>query len=142
MDPRDRADAALARASARRADVVTPSNAVSPMDSRATVQIPQAVVDAADPRNAQMDTIALPPQGGGITGHSPTTSLPAPGARNQPAQPPQQPTMPLTGVVGLPTEPPVPDTLEIDPDQGFVPTRHVPAPQRGTMSHRLDGGHS
>lgn len=48
MDPRDRADAILARARARGAFVVTPESAVSPMDATSTLQIPRAVVAAAD----------------------------------------------------------------------------------------------
>ncbi|HEX6345129.1 hypothetical protein [Umezawaea sp.] len=50
MDPRDRADALLARARARGAHVVTPDNMTSPMDSSATQQIPRTVVNAVDPR--------------------------------------------------------------------------------------------
>ncbi|MBV8933314.1 MAG: hypothetical protein JOZ47_14380 [Kutzneria sp.] len=49
MDPRDRADATLARASARSRWVVTPDNATSPMDAKTTARIPRAVVSAADP---------------------------------------------------------------------------------------------
>ncbi|PPK69805.1 hypothetical protein V5P93_006554 [Actinokineospora auranticolor] len=48
MDPRDRADAILARARARGAYVVTPESAISPMDAAATLQIPRAVVSAID----------------------------------------------------------------------------------------------
>jgi hypothetical protein len=48
MDPRERADAALARARARGVYVVTPDDAVSPMDASNTVQIPRSVVSAAD----------------------------------------------------------------------------------------------
>jgi hypothetical protein len=61
MDPRDRADAALARASARNRWAVTPDNATSPMDAKPTVQIPRVVVNAADPREQDPDTtIVLP----------------------------------------------------------------------------------
>jgi hypothetical protein len=166
MDPRDRADAALARAHARRADVVTPSTAISPMDSRKTLQIPRSVVDAADPRNAghsgQDDTVALPPpNAGAITAHTPTRSVPAPGARqpvpqqpvrrppamSQPAAPQPaapQPTVPLpsAGNPG-PTTDPIPvqqqETQEFGPEEdGFLPTRHLP-PSRSTMAQRLDG---
>ncbi|NUT98685.1 MAG: hypothetical protein HOY78_42450, partial [Saccharothrix sp.] len=49
MDPRARADAALARARARGIHVVTPDNMTSPMDSSATQQIPRSMVNAADP---------------------------------------------------------------------------------------------
>jgi hypothetical protein len=55
MDPRERADEALARARARGgAFVVTPDDAVSPMDAANTVQIPRAVVDAADQPESTM----------------------------------------------------------------------------------------
>ena len=61
MDPRERADAALARASARNRWAVTPDNATSPMDAKPTVQIPRVVVNAADPREQDPDsTIVLP----------------------------------------------------------------------------------
>ncbi|WP_236795771.1 hypothetical protein [Amycolatopsis sp. GM8] len=48
MDPRERADALLARARARGAFVVTPEDAVSPMDASNTQQIPRSVVDKID----------------------------------------------------------------------------------------------
>ncbi|HEY0808233.1 MAG TPA: hypothetical protein VGD84_24410, partial [Pseudonocardiaceae bacterium] len=48
MDPRERADAALARARARGTFVVTPDDAISPMDAASTLQIPRSVVTAAD----------------------------------------------------------------------------------------------
>ncbi|HEY6422318.1 MAG TPA: hypothetical protein VIY28_03535 [Pseudonocardiaceae bacterium] len=53
MDALNRADQVLARAHARRAGVVTPDSATSPMDQASTVQIPRAMVVAADPRCAQ-----------------------------------------------------------------------------------------
>lgn len=48
MDPRERADALLARARARGAFVVTPEDAKSPMDAANTQQIPRSVVDRID----------------------------------------------------------------------------------------------
>jgi hypothetical protein len=51
MDPRERAEAALARARARGSYVVTPDDAVSPMDAKSTLQIPRSVILAA----ARMD---------------------------------------------------------------------------------------
>lgn len=48
MDPLERADAALARARARGAWVVTPESAISPMDAANTLQIPRIVVDDSD----------------------------------------------------------------------------------------------
>jgi hypothetical protein len=47
MDALARADQALARARTR-ADVVTPEDAVSPMDAESTVQIPRPLITAAD----------------------------------------------------------------------------------------------
>lgn len=47
MDPRDRADAVLARAQ-RRTGVVTPDNMASPMDAADTQVIPSSVVAGAD----------------------------------------------------------------------------------------------
>ena len=49
MDPRDRADALLARARSRGAFVVTPDNMTSPMDASSTQQISRAVVSGLDP---------------------------------------------------------------------------------------------
>ncbi|MGI8308231.1 hypothetical protein [Saccharopolyspora hattusasensis] len=60
MDPRRRADEALARARARGAFVVTPDNATSPMDAASTVRIPREVVNQADSADT---TQVLPPQG-------------------------------------------------------------------------------
>jgi hypothetical protein len=48
MDPRLRADEALARARARGAFVVTPDNATSPMDAASTVRIPREIVNQAE----------------------------------------------------------------------------------------------
>ncbi|WP_367135326.1 hypothetical protein [Saccharothrix sp. HUAS TT1] len=59
MDPRARADAALARARARGIHVVTPDNMTSPMDSSATQQIPRALVNAVDPRSDPDSTMVL-----------------------------------------------------------------------------------
>lgn len=60
MDPRDRADALLARARARGAFVVTPDNATSPMDSSNTQQIPRSVVTEIDRANDPDTTTQLP----------------------------------------------------------------------------------
>ncbi|MGW4112101.1 hypothetical protein ACWEFJ_14600 [Actinosynnema sp. NPDC004786] len=110
MDPRARADAALARARARGIHVVTPDNMTSPMDSSATQQIPRAVVNAADPRGADPDS---------------TMVLSAHVAAGQPAPPPP------------PAPEPEPE-LRVAP--GPVPTvQQVPA-ARPTLSQRLSGG--
>ncbi|RDI33374.1 hypothetical protein [Lentzea flaviverrucosa] len=61
MDPRDRADAMLARARARGRNIVTPDNMTSPMDSSDTQQIPRALVNAVDPRRDPDSTMILAP---------------------------------------------------------------------------------
>lgn len=58
MDPRERADALLARARARGAYVVTPEDALSPMDAANTQQIPRSVVDRID-RDEDADRTAV-----------------------------------------------------------------------------------
>ncbi|MDQ4010428.1 MAG: hypothetical protein M3228_06970 [Actinomycetota bacterium] len=61
VDALQRAEQVLARARARRADIVTPDSATSPMDQANTVQIPLTMVAAADPRAAEPDdTIIVP----------------------------------------------------------------------------------
>lgn len=60
MDPRERAEALLARARARSPHVVTPDDATSPMDSANTQQIPRAVVNQID-RGEDPDTTAVVP---------------------------------------------------------------------------------
>ncbi|HKS46041.1 MAG TPA: hypothetical protein VJT49_13195 [Amycolatopsis sp.] len=61
MDPRERADALLARARARGAFVVTPDDATSPMDVANTQQIPRSVVERID-RGDDPDTTAVVPR--------------------------------------------------------------------------------
>jgi hypothetical protein len=61
----DRADQALARAQARRAGVVTPDSATSPMDQASTVQIPRTLVQAADPRAADPESTLVIPAAAG-----------------------------------------------------------------------------
>lgn len=93
MDPRERADAALARARARGAFVVTPDDAVSPMDAANTVQIPRAVVNAADDQQDSTMVIPtgmprgqIPPGYGPPRGHQtgPHQPVPYPGNHGNP----------------------------------------------------------
>ncbi|MCE6999340.1 hypothetical protein LZG04_31700 [Saccharothrix sp. S26] len=111
MDPRARADAALARARARGIHVVTPDNMTSPMDSSATQQIPRAMVNAIDPRGADPDS---------------TMVLAAHVAAGQPAPPPP------------PAPEPEPE-LRVAP--GPVPTVQQVPTARPSLSQRLSGGH-
>jgi hypothetical protein len=102
MDPRDRADAALARASARNRWAVTPNNATSPMDAKPTVQIPRVVVNAADPREQDPDT---------------TIVLPGSVAAGQAPVPPQQGQQ-------------IPATQQSQPLPHVQPTQQIPATQQ------------
>lgn len=115
MDPRDRADAALARASARSRWVVTPDNATSPMDAKPTVQIPRAMVTAADPRNQDPDT---------------TLVIPAVTATGQVPVPQQQQQLPPA------QEPKEPETKQLP---GIIPTTQQVSGRRVSLSERLSG---
>jgi hypothetical protein len=103
MDPRERADVALARARARGAYVVTPDDAVSPMDAANTVQIPRSVVSAADSNHDEPDSTMVisagmargqqPPYPGNqqgypqAHGHQQTNRQQQPGHQTGPHQP-------------------------------------------------------
>ncbi|MGH3762309.1 hypothetical protein [Actinophytocola sp.] len=72
MDPRERADTALAKARARGAFVVTPESAVSPMDAASTLQIPRVMVSSNDERGDDPDSTLVVPRSGG-----PAENIPA-----------------------------------------------------------------
>ena len=149
MDPRDRADAALARARARGVFVVTPDDAVSPMDAKNTQQIPRAVVNALDTSRQDGDTTMVI-SAGTARGHGQAPQQP------QQQQAPQQPVSPAlleetrTQPVQVPNQqqtyrqepqqPPAPEQppapRELD---GLVPTVQQPANPRSTLSRRLEG---
>jgi hypothetical protein len=121
MDPRERADAALARARARGAFVVTPDDAISPMDAASTLQIPRSVIAAAD---SGENTMVI--------------------ARGQINQVYQQ-TQTQQPQHHYPVEPPYPEYPDSEEPQatravdGLVPTMQQPSPQRSLLSRRLDG---
>ena len=151
MDPRDRADAALARARARGVFVVTPDDAVSPMDAKNTQQIPRALVNALDTSRQDGDTTMViaagTARGHGQAPQQPQQQQPqqpiSPAlleeTRTQPVQvqqlppqqqayrqePPQQPA---------PQQPPAPREMD-----GLVPTVQQPANPRSTLARRLEG---
>lgn len=157
MDPRDRADALLARAQARGVFVVTPDSATSPMDSSNTQQIPRAQIDGLD-RSQDPDTTTQLPASlieendHPLAGASPTRRLEATGGSRRP-----QPTTPLS--TPAPTTPlhkpgtqvtaplsrrpqaePITSPLkEPDPeDTGLVPTV-TQTNGKSDLSRRLDG---
>ncbi|WP_326946270.1 MULTISPECIES: hypothetical protein [unclassified Amycolatopsis] len=162
MDPRDRADALLARAQARGVFVVTPDSAISPMDASNTQQIPRAAIDGLD-RSQDPDTTTQLPASlieendHPLAGKSPTRRLEASGAtgvasgaggRRQQVTTPlstPSPTTPLKTPVTTPlarrpqAEPITSPLKEPDPeDTGLVPTV-TQNNGRSDLSRRLDG---
>ncbi|MFC6094400.1 hypothetical protein Q5530_11080 [Saccharothrix sp. BKS2] len=103
MDPRARADAALARARARGIHVVTPDNMTSPMDSSATQQIPRSLVNAVDPKTADPDS---------------TMVLAAHVAAGRPAPPPPEPQPELRVAPG-----PIPTVQQVQPTRPSLSQR-------------------
>ena len=155
MDPRDRADALLARAQARGVFVVTPDSATSPMDSSNTQQIPRAQIDGLD-RSSDPDTTTQLPASlieendHPLAGSAPTRRLEVPGGRRPQQQTTPQQTTPLntSGPPAQVTAPlsrrpqaePITSPLkEPDPeDTGLVPTV-TQNNGRSDLSRRLDG---
>jgi hypothetical protein len=148
MDPRERADAILARARARGAFVVTPESAVSPMDAANTLQIPRAVVAAADERDAETTMVvpAVHPNPPAPAPPPPQEELPAiaqealtdvvavphPGPRSRQRRLEQHQSMLAARAAARQAEP-APEEPE-----GLVPTTKEP-PTTGSLSQRLDG---
>jgi hypothetical protein len=135
MDPRDRADAILARARARGAFVVTPESAVSPMDAANTLQIPRAVVAAADEQDPEATMVVPAPM---VRDELPAiaqealtdvVAVPHPGPRSRQRRLEQHQSM-LAAQAARQIEP-----EEVD---GLVPTMKQPPPS-GSLSQRLDG---
>ncbi|MEV4319282.1 hypothetical protein [Actinocrispum sp. NPDC049592] len=134
MDPRERADAALARARARGAFVVTPEDAISPMDAASTLQIPRIVVSSLDQQqgneNEQTMVVQHP-----LAQSQPTQSQPSPRPPHQQYAPPQQHHH-QQHPSPLPRQAAPPDQEQ---PEGMVPTVQQPPKPRRTMSERLDG---
>ncbi|MET9231909.1 hypothetical protein [Lentzea sp. NPDC003310] len=129
MDPRDRADAMLARARARGRNIVTPDNMTSPMDSSDTQRVPRSLVNAVDPRLDPDSTMIL---------------APAQMGQQQPPRPPQQqhqqqqkpmPTQPM------PSPAPPGDDAEITQvvQPGLIPTVSNHQQKRNSLTQRLSG---
>ncbi|HET6504587.1 MAG TPA: hypothetical protein VFG87_27885 [Amycolatopsis sp.] len=123
MDPLERADALLARARARGSFVVTPENAISPMDASKTQQIPRSVVNRID-RGEDPDTTAVVPSSvidsvrGKLPELKPDTRVDLPAVRM---------TEPMR----------VPEPSEKDAG-GLIPTT-TQSTGRSDLSRRLDG---
>ncbi|MFC4853509.1 hypothetical protein [Actinophytocola glycyrrhizae] len=131
MDPRDRADAILARARARGAFVVTPESAVSPMDAASTLQIPRAVVAAADEQDPEATMVVPAAELPAIAQEALTdvVAVPHPGPRSRQRRLEQHQNM-LAAREAASKEP-----EEVD---GLVPTMKEP-PVSGSLSQRLEG---
>ncbi|WP_436492102.1 hypothetical protein [Actinokineospora sp. HUAS TT18] len=119
MDPRERADAILARARARGAYVVTPESAISPMDAAATLQIPRAVVNALDDPEVTMVFPVATEELPAIAQDAATQSLASP-PRPRPAAP-------------------RPEQHRQEQVDGLVPTTKPSPPSRPSFTQRLDG---
>ncbi|GAA2963825.1 hypothetical protein [Actinokineospora diospyrosa] len=135
MDPRDRADAILARARARGAYVVTPDSAISPMDASATLQIPRAVVAAIDAADPDV-TMVFPAEA------FPAEAFPADSDAFRPTE--ELPAIAQEAATQSVAAPPRPYPRQPHPRQaeGMVPTvRPHPHPHRPSLSQRLDGDH-
>jgi hypothetical protein len=157
MDPRDRADALLARAQARGAFVVTPDSATSPMDSSNTQQISRAAIDGLD-RSQDPDTTTQLPASlieendHPLAGSAPTRRLEVQGGRRPQRTTPLStptPTTPLstpkpspvtTPLARRPQAEPITSPLkEPDPEEtGLVPTV-TQNNGKSDLSRRLDG---
>lgn len=130
MDPRERADAILARARARGAFVVTPESAVSPMDATSTLQIPRAMVTAIDERHhdpeATMIVSALDVPAIAQEALTDVVANPAPGPRSRQRRLEQHQSM-------------LARQRAQEPEEGLVPTVKQPPAGRSSLSQRLDG---
>ncbi|MGV9365600.1 hypothetical protein [Amycolatopsis sp. NPDC003731] len=149
MDPRDRADALLARAQARGVFVVTPDSATSPMDSANTQQIPRAQIDGLD-RSRDPDTTTQLPASlieendHPLAGAAPTRRMEVQGGRRPQSTTPlstPSPTTPMsTPLSRRPQAEQITSPLkEPDPeDTGLVPTvtQNI---GKSDLSRRLDG---
>lgn len=131
MDPRDRADAILARARARGAFVVTPESAVSPMDAASTLQIPRAIVTAADARDPEATMVVPATELPAIAQEALTdVVVPQHGPRSRQRRLEQHQHMLAARQAAA--------AREAQQEDGLVPTVKEP-PAAGSLSQRLEG---
>lgn len=136
MDPRDRADAVLARAEARRDGVVTPINQTSPMDASSTCRLRVSVVEEAEQDGEDSETQSIPVP----YGQERTEPLARPGADSATTEPlvpatrPEQTT--ATGQVQAGVEPEQPQETELD---GLIPTVSQQQRKQRSVAERLSG---
>ncbi|GAA3540313.1 hypothetical protein GCM10022222_24960 [Amycolatopsis ultiminotia] len=148
MDPRDRADALLARARSRGAFVVTPDNMTSPMDASNTQQIARSVVselDGQDPDTTTQLPASLIEENDDhpLESHAPTQPEEHPLARPTPTTPLEVPgpQAAATPLVPRPKAQPVASPLKEPAEEemtGLVPTVQQNSGQ-SNLARRLDG---
>lgn len=145
MDPRERADALLSKARARGAFVVTPENAVSPMDASNTLQIQRAVVRAVDPDATTVVTAEEIRQNDATAHHhlaerAPTMELPvqedAPGIAKEPAKPAESATPAPAPPAPAQAEPEAEPQFETEDVGGLIPT--TTQRMKSSLTSRLD----
>ncbi|ANZ37864.1 hypothetical protein BBK82_19160 [Lentzea guizhouensis] len=137
MDPRDRADALLARARARGRNIVTPDNMTSPMDSSDTQQIPRSLVNAVDPRLDPDSTMILSAAqaSGQSQQHRPQQPPPGQRPRQQQQMSAPRPTQPLPAPAAAADDAEI--TQVVQP--GMIPTVSHHQTTRSSLSQRLSG---
>lgn len=147
MDPRERAEVALARARARGSYVVTPDDAISPMDAKNTLQIPRSLIVAAARRDDDPEaTMVVPASALTSMGDDRTRSMPppAPPQARRPDLESYADDNPLTNPQGTqplhlqqpPPPRPQPEPVHEEQD-GIIPT--TTRVTRSTLAQRLDG---
>lgn len=136
MDPRDRADAVLARAEARRDGVVTPINQTSPMDASSTCRLRISVVQEAEQDGEDSETQSIPaPYGQECT--EPLARPRADSSTTEPLVPatrPEQST--ATDQVQAGAEREQPQETELD---GLIPTVSQQQRKQRSVAERLSG---
>ncbi|WP_033293281.1 hypothetical protein [Amycolatopsis jejuensis] len=143
MDPRDRADALLARARSRGTFVVTPDNMTSPMDASNTQQIPRSVVSDLDPdTTTQLPASLIEENDHPLAAGTSTQPSPHPLAQPSPTRPLEVPgPQATTPLVPRPQAAPVASPLREQDEAemtGLVPTIKQ-TNGRSDLSRRLDG---
>ena len=146
MDPRERADALLARAKARGVFVVTPDSATSPMDSANTQRVPRAAITELDQdpdTTTQLPASLIEENDHPLAGSAPTRRLETPGGRRRP-EPQPGPKPQSAPLARRPQAEPITSPLKAaepaqDPeDTGLVPTV-TQNNGKSDLSRRLDG---
>lgn len=137
MDPRDRADAVLARAEARQDGVVTPINQTSPMDASSTCRLRISVVEETDRDGDEYETQSIPAPHGGQERTEPLVAPGADSTRTEPLVPANQAGYDRApGPVPAGAEAEQPQETELD---GLIPTVSQQPRKQRSVAERLSG---